>query len=219
MFLSEVYALFGKNHEMQLYVKLLSGRVFSVDVDIDGTVADLKAIIQRDTNWKPESQRIIFAGRVLEGTATLKSYDLLSTTFIYLTLVEDANYPEQYDSVGEEDSEKIELKEVLKLLEYSDVDLGKLKRTGDTTAPYSFGDNTRYVRRVNLATEITSCRKKSLHVHKPTNLSSFKVKWTIHIYTRFATILRCSVATCSASCLSAATCQNATIFKLCSFVE
>jgi hypothetical protein len=54
-------------------------------VDGNITVSDLKAILSVVTNICKDSQRLIFAGRVLEDDKTLANYNILSESSIHLS--------------------------------------------------------------------------------------------------------------------------------------
>jgi len=75
-----------KRQEMQLFVKSLDGRTYTLDVAHDETIKALRLIIQTATGVKSDHQRIIFAGRQLEDDHTLLSYNIQKESTVHLVL-------------------------------------------------------------------------------------------------------------------------------------
>ena len=61
---------------MQLFVKTLSGKTISVEVDDGDKIEDVKAKIEEKEGIPPEQQRLIFAGKQMDAHKTLEEYDL-----------------------------------------------------------------------------------------------------------------------------------------------
>lgn len=57
-----------------LHVKTTSGKKFSVDVDLEDTVAAAKAALVIPTEVPEPQQRLIYKGKVLKDELTLASY-------------------------------------------------------------------------------------------------------------------------------------------------
>lgn len=65
-------AIQDDNSMAKIFVKTLTGRTMTTQVDLTSTVLDLKALIQQQNDgWPIANQRLIFAGRCLENECSL----------------------------------------------------------------------------------------------------------------------------------------------------
>jgi ubiquitin len=72
---------------MQLFVKTLTGKTVSVDVDPGDSIETLKHKIQEKEGIPPDQQRIIFGGKQLQGgEKTLGDFDLEDGSTLHLVL-------------------------------------------------------------------------------------------------------------------------------------
>jgi ubiquitin len=81
-----MHAIQSTRGGMQLFVKTLTGKTVSIEVEEGESIEDVKAKIAEKEGIPPEQQRLIFGGQQLQDAKTLQDYNVGDDATLHLVL-------------------------------------------------------------------------------------------------------------------------------------
>lgn len=109
----------NKQREMFIFIKTLSGKTITFDLEATDTIASLKSKIKDRENVPVDQQRILFAGKELDDGNTLQSSGVSKEAILHLVLKKAQTHVSQLTQYEQKEMEVAQSEKMSKYYNHS----------------------------------------------------------------------------------------------------